>query len=338
MRQRVLLDGRWTFLSTLLIAIFANQASSRVDAQAVDTGDQTVTQSGVIDFERDIAPLLAKRCLECHGPKDAKNEFRVDDAESLMGYVEAGDVGASALWTDYLRSEDPDMQMPPVSHGGPLPATEWALIQVWIQEGAVWPSGAVVTDGSVPEAKLPVMQPTSLFARVWAFQGYLHPATVHFPIALLLVGGVFVVVGWRYPVLGQNVSLVCLFLGTLSAIVASIMGWAFAPRRGYGGWDRIDMDSEIFWHRWSAVIVTTVAIATSAVALRWLQNRSPRLGKMWKGGLLAAAMMIGAVGHQGGELTYGEKFYQEAFDLLFGRSPESAEPVATPETVAAVEP
>lgn len=337
MRQRVPLAGRWRFLSTFFVAVFAVLGLPRAAAQAGAAQEDAVAQSGIIDFERNIAPLLATRCLECHGPKDAKNDFRVDDAESLMGYVEAGDLEASALWTEYLRSDDPDMLMPPASHGGPLSATELALIQVWIQEGAIWPSGAVVTDGTVPEARLPVLKPTSLFARVWAFQGYLHPATVHFPIALLLVGGAFVVVGWRYPVLGQNVSLVCLFLGTLSAIVASMMGWAFAPRRGYGDWDRFDMDSEIFWHRWSAVIVTTVAIATSAVALRWLQNQSPRLGKVWKGGLLAAAMMVGAVGHQGGELTYGEKFYQEAFDLLFGTSHELVEPKAAPETTAETE-
>jgi hypothetical protein len=44
------------------------------------------------------------------------------------------------------------------------------------------------------------------------------------------------------------------------------------------------------------------------------------------------------VGHQGGELTYGEKFYQEAFDLLLGTPPEPIEPVAAPETVSVIAP
>ncbi len=66
----------------------------------------------LIDFQRDIAPLLVARCLECHGPETAKNDFRVDDRDALMGFIEAGDEQASSLWTDYLITTDADMQMP----------------------------------------------------------------------------------------------------------------------------------------------------------------------------------------------------------------------------------
>jgi uncharacterized membrane protein len=299
---------------------YGRQATAEVDATSSETVPAVETE--LVNFQRDIAPIFVSRCLECHGPKDAKNDFRVDDVDAVMSFLEAGDVEASALWTDYLRADDPNMQMPPKSHG-PISAGELALIQVWIQEGATWPSGAKVTSDAAVEALIPeVTQPTSLLARVWAFQGYLHPATVHFPVALLLVGGAFVVVSWRYPMLGQNVALVCLFLGTLSSIVASMMGWSFAVRRGYGGWDRFDMDSEIFWHRWSAIIVTVLAITTSGFALQWLRNRNHRTGQLWKFGLLLLAMMVGAVGHQGGELTYGKTFYKEAFDVLFGTEAE----------------
>jgi len=123
--------------------------------------------------------------------------------------------------------------------------------------------------------------------------------------------------------LGNSVSLVCLFLGTASAIAASVMGWSFAVRQGYGGWDQIDTDSEIFWHRWSAVIVTTAAILTSIIALMALRKTSKSLSTIWKLGLLAVAAMVGAVGHQGGELTYGKTFYQDAFNELFGVDPNA---------------
>lgn len=276
----------------------------------------------VVDFQRDIAPLLATRCLECHGANDAKNDFRVDEKEQLLDLIEPGDANASLLWTDYLRSADSEMQMPPASQGGSLPSSELALFSVWISEGANWPDGAVVAlptaiVAAVPDTA-PDVAPASLLSRVWAFQGFFHPATVHFPVALLLVGGLFVVVSFKYPELGQNVALVCLFLGTISAIAASMMGWSFAARQGYGRWDRFDLDSEIFWHRWSALIVTFMAIATSLFALAWLRNGNLKLAKYWKVGLLAIAAMVGAVGHQGGELTYGKAHYQDAFNALFG--------------------
>lgn len=295
----------------------------------------------LIDFQRDIVPVFAARCLECHGPKDAKNDFRIDDQETVMGFIEPGDVEASSLWTDYLRNADEDMQMPPASHGGPLPASELALICVWIAEGADWPEGSVVslepaTASAEPEATA-TARPSSLLGRIWAFQGYLHPATVHFPIALLLVGGLFVVVSWKFPEVGNSVALVCLFLGTASSIAATAMGWSFADRQGYGSWDRIDMDSEIFWHRWSAIIVTTVAIITSLSAFIAMRRHGEQNSKFWKIGLLAIAAMVGAVGHQGGELTYGKTFYQEAFQKLLGTEPSDAETKIDPATTASIE-
>ncbi len=303
-----------------------NELISRTILLAVASLCLAVTlaaEENVVDFGGQIAPLLATRCLKCHGPDDAKNDLRVDDRDSLLGYIEAGDASASSLWTDYLRTDDADLQMPPADHGGPLSAGELTLIKVWIDEGANWPADALVAmpdNMNVAVVAAPVIAPQSLFGRVWAFQGYLHPATVHFPIALLLVGGMFVVIGWKYPALGQNVALVCLFIGTGSAIVASAMGWSFAVREGYGNWSRVDFDAEIFWHRWSAIVVTIASITTSLFALAWLRSGSAGLAKFWQIGLLAIAVMVGLVGHQGGELTYGKKFYQEAFNVLLGVS------------------
>lgn len=278
----------------------------------------------MVQFSRDIAPLLAARCLECHNEKNAKNDFRVDSAESMSYYVEAGDGAASSLMLDYLLSEDPDMLMPPTTHGGPLSAAELALIRVWIDEGADWPEDAVVGEVAsqelAQESPAPVA-PRSLLARLWVFQGYFHPAVVHFPIALLLVGGLFVVISWKYPAVGNQVAIVCLALGTLSSLVASAMGWAFAAQRGYGSWSRVDMDSEVFWHRWSALLVTLVAVILSMIAIAAYKKSHSRLHAIWKVGLIGLAAMVGLVGHQGGVLTYGKSHYEQAFEVLWGAPP-----------------
>lgn len=287
----------------------------------------------LVRFDRDIAPILKARCLECHGPNEAKNDFRVDDVDTLMSYIEPEDHASSTLFVDYLATEDADMRMPPASHGAPLSTAELALIRVWIDEGAVWPEGyALVADPPVAEEPtaqadvvledqgevIDVSRPgEGWLARIWAFQGYLHPAAVHFPIALLLLGGLFVVLGWRWPAIGTQVPLACLWIGAVTAVVASMMGWSFATEQGYGSWDRFDATTEIFWHRWSALTVTAIAVLTAIIAAIAMWRDSPRLNRLWKVGLIVAASLVGLVGHQGGELTYGKTFYQKAFDRLW---------------------
>ena len=283
----------------------------------------------VVDFQRDIAPILVKRCLECHGPEDAKNDFRVDDQETMMMYVEPEDLDASTMYVDYLITDSEDELMPPKSKGGPLSASELALIRVWIEEGAHWPEGATVAapDQDTPEKKEPAPVPQSLAQRVWAFQGFLHPATVHFPIALLMFGAFFVILGVKWPAVGTQIPLACLLLGAPAAIAATLMGLSFATQQGYPGWTTVDFDKEWFWHRWSGVIVAVVATILALIALISLRREETKLTAVWKVGLLVVAGMVGAVGHQGGELTYGKTFYQNAFDILLGKSEENEPPV-----------
>lgn len=281
----------------------------------------------LVRFERDVAPILRQHCLECHGPEDAKNDFRVDDVDSLMQYVESEDLESSTMYIDYLVTDDEDMLMPPTTHGGPLSAAELALIRVWIEEGAVWPDDfELVAESAEADAGPPVEPPAvpkTLGERVWAFQGFLHPATVHFPIAFFLLGALFVVLGWKWPSVGTQVPLACLLLGALSAIASTLMGWSFAPEQGYGsGWDPLNWGREVDVHRWSGVIVTALSAVVALVALVALWKDSDKLTSCWKVGLLVLAGMVGAVGHQGGEMSYGADFYPKAFRILLGTREE----------------
>jgi uncharacterized membrane protein len=219
--------------------------------------------------------------------------------------------------------------MPPTSHGGPLSPAELALIRVWIQEGAVWPEGfELVAESGGGEQATPVEvpeTPKTLGERIWAFQGYLHPATIHFPIAFFMLGGLFVILGWKWPAVGTQIPLACLLLGSLSAIVATLMGWSFAPEQGYGsGWDPLDWGREVDVHRWSGVIVTVLSVVIAVVALAALWKDSEKLTGFWKIGLLVLAAMVGLVGHQGGEMSYGADFYPKAFRILFGTTDQVA--------------
>lgn len=315
----------WTLSVSIGLLIHATAAAqeSAEASEEVDVVSPLDEEGRLVTFERDIVPILKERCLECHGPEDAKNDFRVDDRDLMLDYIEPEDTESSTLYVDYLTIDDEDMLMPPKTHGGPLSAGELALIRVWIEEGANWPEDfEFPAEGEQAEtAAAPAPQPKSLSDRIWMAQGFLHPATVHFPIALLSVGALFVVLGWKWPSIGTQVPLACLLLGAVSALVATLMGWAFAPEQGYGGgWSSFDWDREVDMHRWSGVIVSIASCLFALIALVAVWKDSESLTKVWKVGLLLCAAMVGAVGHQGGEMSYGADFYPKAWRILTGQS------------------
>jgi hypothetical protein len=93
-----------------------------------------------VDFARDVQPILAKHCLECHGPSQQKAKLRWDDRKSVLErkqpLVVAGKPGDSEL-IRLTVSTDPDEMMPP--KGERLSKEEVATLRQWIAEGASWP-------------------------------------------------------------------------------------------------------------------------------------------------------------------------------------------------------
>ena len=58
---------------------FAADSSPVAEENVTEDSVSPLNENGhLVDFRRDIAPILVHRCLDCHGPDDAKNDFRVD--------------------------------------------------------------------------------------------------------------------------------------------------------------------------------------------------------------------------------------------------------------------
>ncbi|MEY2714750.1 MAG: hypothetical protein RIT24_1093, partial [Planctomycetota bacterium] len=101
-----------------------------------------------VDFEREIAPIFAAKCLPCHGPEKQRSGYRLDVKTIALagGETSAPNITPGAADTSplirYVTGADPEMQMPP--KGEPLSATEIALVRKWIDEGATWPETASV--------------------------------------------------------------------------------------------------------------------------------------------------------------------------------------------------
>ncbi|MFO0918665.1 MAG: PSD1 and planctomycete cytochrome C domain-containing protein [Planctomycetaceae bacterium] len=95
------------------------------------------------DFETEIAPILAKRCLECHNARDAAGKLVLTTASGAQAGGEGGPVlvpghpDQSSLLERIVSSE-----MPPPRRGKPqtLPGDEQQLLRAWIAAGASWPA------------------------------------------------------------------------------------------------------------------------------------------------------------------------------------------------------
>ncbi len=97
----------------------------------------------VPDFAREIQPLLASRCYDCHGPESPKGGLPLTSrAQVLRGgksgvpAVIPGDAAGSELIARLL-ADDPEEVMP--QKGPRLTVAEIALLRRWVDAGAPWP-------------------------------------------------------------------------------------------------------------------------------------------------------------------------------------------------------
>jgi hypothetical protein len=87
------------------------------------------------DFDREIAPLLARRCLACHSGAKPKGGLDLSRRKPALAAVVPGRPNDSQLW-QRIR----DNEMPPKK---PLPAGERALLRAWIAADARWGSDPI---------------------------------------------------------------------------------------------------------------------------------------------------------------------------------------------------
>ncbi|MEI6464491.1 MAG: PSD1 and planctomycete cytochrome C domain-containing protein [Verrucomicrobiota bacterium] len=96
-----------------------------------------------VDFAREIQPLLADKCYDCHGPEKAKGGLRLTARPEALRGGESGEPaivvghGAKSPLIQRLTTAEPDDVMP--QKGARLSDAEVKLLQRWIDEGAVWP-------------------------------------------------------------------------------------------------------------------------------------------------------------------------------------------------------
>ena len=117
-----------------------------------------------VTYAKDVAPILTKHCLKCHGPKLQESGLRVDQKASLL---RGGDFGEPAIVSgnsaesfliQVVAGLDENLKMPPEDSS--ITATEIGVLRKWIDMGIPWPGQA--------DAKLATDH--------WSFQPIQRPA------------------------------------------------------------------------------------------------------------------------------------------------------------------
>jgi len=139
-----------------------------------------------------------------------------------------------------------------------------------------------------------------------AFLGRLHVVAIHFPIALLILGGAMEGFGlvrrkWR----SDSAVRVLIGFGALSAVVAVVLGLLHGTAADYPG----DQESWIFWwHRLLGISTGVLALITWG-AVEWRARRpQDKRGLGVTAIILVVAALVGITGHFGGSLVYGWEF------------------------------
>ncbi|MEC9003309.1 MAG: DUF1549 domain-containing protein, partial [Planctomycetota bacterium] len=101
-----------------------------------------ISQEKTVDFAKEIYPLLAQRCFQCHGNKKHEGGLRLDLRSAALRGGDSGKIILPGKSTESdllkrIRSSDPDEQMPP--QGKRLTGEEINRLQRWIDQGANWP-------------------------------------------------------------------------------------------------------------------------------------------------------------------------------------------------------
>jgi uncharacterized membrane protein len=141
--------------------------------------------------------------------------------------------------------------------------------------------------------------PKPMPQRLYRWLGAMHPAAVHFPIALFLVAALLEIAALtlRRPVLTQGTRVI-IALAAISAVGAVALGW-FAM--GMPGRD----DATHASHRWLGTSIAALGLLSWWAKEHWVRRPGPGRERVYIGLLTLTAVAVVINGLLGGMLTHG---------------------------------
>ena len=143
---------------------------------------------------------------------------------------------------------------------------------------------------------------TSLFE----FLGHLHPVVLHFPIALLCLGGALEVVRFRRESpFAARAGAWLLGVGAVLAVAAVTTGWPLAAYEKV----RSDELPTLELHRWFGVATAAVACIAWLASHVWRDTATPFQTWLRRVSVLVTVMLITVAGHLGAVIVWGKDWF-----------------------------
>ncbi|AWW00911.1 PSD1 and planctomycete cytochrome C domain-containing protein [Arcticibacterium luteifluviistationis] len=136
-----------TYLTEVLPGQNANYSSSDGNYDLIAFQADTLSEANQLKLTNEVRAIFAHNCYKCHGSAKQKGELRLDEKAFVFEGGESGKViipgnaKKSDLYQRITLPKGHDDVMP--SKGKTLTGKEIALIELWINKGAIWPDGAL---------------------------------------------------------------------------------------------------------------------------------------------------------------------------------------------------
>jgi uncharacterized membrane protein/mono/diheme cytochrome c family protein len=234
------------------------------------------------ELANQVRTIFQAKCVECHGADLARPKGKfgyVLDLGRVAGnpkLIVPGDPAHSELYQMVLHNEMPGKG----ATAPPLTTEEKEIVKRWVEAGA--PAGAAESQPA----------PLKFWQRLIRAMGQFHPATTHFPIALLFAALPAELL-WRRTRKPEwkTVARFCVTLGAAGAVVSAFLGWCAAA---FSHFTAVNMLS---WHRWLGTATAVWALVTA-----WLSRRE---GRAFFVSLGLGIALVTVTGYFGASLIYG---------------------------------
>jgi Protein of unknown function (DUF1553)/Protein of unknown function (DUF1549)/Planctomycete cytochrome C len=164
--------NRASLICCVLVAWQLHQMAFRCGAQQPESRQQ---ETPLVDFVKDVAPILDQHCIHCHGASKQSADLRLDlRAAILKGsgsgpVLKVGDSSDSRL-IEVVSGADQDLVMPP--EGEQLNRQQVDLLRAWIDQGAQGPDDARELEKPLPWSFRPIVH-REVFNASKAIDGWL---------------------------------------------------------------------------------------------------------------------------------------------------------------------
>jgi uncharacterized membrane protein len=273
-------------------------------AAGVRAGVQPAPAEEKLRLASEVHRIFEAKCIDCHGAHLAKPKGKFGYVLDLSRvgknpkYVEPGNLEKSELYQMVVHNEMPgeDADVPP------LTPEELKVVARWIMVGAPGELPPDVASGLPPA---PVAKPP-FFTRFFNWLGKFHPASTHFPVALMLAAVLAEGLGWWLK--RPEWTLVVRFLvvlGALSAIPTATLGWMVSFPTVEGS-----AVAQVYSiHRILGTITAVWGLVCAALICMAECKEGSFERKRFRGALLLGAALITVTGLLGGMLTFGVDHY-----------------------------